>query len=70
LRWSETFEMKKNITVKKIQKKENNSFVPGSAEERLGYVWPLTEEVCGLGGKYDAKQRLQRHVVRIVRGES
>jgi len=41
--------------------------VPGTASERVGYVWSLTAETAGLSGKYNVEQRLQRHVVRFVR---
>jgi hypothetical protein len=47
-----------------------NSFVPGSAAERLAMVWPLTAEAFSLSGKYDVEQRLQRHIVRLVRRKS
>jgi len=44
--------------------------VPGTPGERMGMVWPLTVEAISIGGKLDAEQRLQRHVVRFVRSES
>jgi hypothetical protein len=62
--------MKKTITLTKINAKKDSSFVAGTAAERLGYVWPLTEELCGIGKKYDAKQRLQRTVINIQRRKS
>jgi hypothetical protein len=43
--------------------------VPGTPEERVALVWPLTAEVVSLSGKYDAEQRLQRHITRLVRNK-
>jgi hypothetical protein len=59
------------ITIIKKQLKDRNTcFVEGSAATCIGYVWPLTAEVAAIGGKYDVEQRLQRHVVRIIRRKS
>jgi hypothetical protein len=44
-----------------------NSYVPGTPAERIAMVWPLTVEAYSLSGKYDVEQRLQRHIVRLVR---
>lgn len=46
---------------------EPPSSVPGSPAYRVGLVWPLTVEAVSLSRRYDAEQRLQRHVVRLVR---
>jgi len=62
--------MKRTITLTKSNFNEKSSFVEGSAAQRLGYVWPLTEELCGLGNKYNAKQRLQRTIINIQRRKS
>ena len=62
--------MKRVITLKKKQLKNDDYYVKGSMAERIGYVWALTAEVCALGGKYDAQQRLQRHIVNIKRRKS
>ena len=57
--------MQRNITISKKPKKNDSAYVLGSAAQRIAYVWPLTAEVCAFGGKYDAEQRLQRHIVRF-----
>jgi hypothetical protein len=40
--------------------------VPGTPAERLALVWPLTVEVCALGGEFDAESGLQRSAVRVL----
>jgi hypothetical protein len=45
----------------------NSGYVPGSMSERVSLVWPLTREAVSLGKKYDAEQRLQRHIVKFFR---
>ncbi|MCL2069538.1 MAG: hypothetical protein FWH19_00950 [Treponema sp.] len=59
--------MDKSITIVKKTDGANNAFVPGSMEERVSMVWPLTCEVASLSKKYDVEQRLQRHIINIVR---
>jgi hypothetical protein len=57
-----------NITVSRRKLSESGPcFVKGTAEERFALVWPLTVEVVSLSNKYDPEQRLQRHIVRIIR---
>jgi hypothetical protein len=58
--------MKKTISIIKKEDDRKGFFVAGSASERLQYVWPLTEEIVSLGGKYDAQRRLQRNVTSIA----
>ena len=62
--------MDKVITVIHQSDHRNSGYVPGTAEERISMVWPLTCEVVSLGKKYDVKQPLQRHIVNIVRKKS
>ena len=62
--------MDKNITIIQKSDRRNSSFVPGTMEERISMVWPLTCEAVALGKKYDAEQRLQRHIVNIIRKKS
>jgi len=59
--------MNKTISVIRQSAPENTGFVPGSASERLALVWPLTEEAVSLSKKYDAEQRLQRHITRLIK---
>ena len=59
--------MDKTITVIRKNDKRNSGYVPGTAEERISMVWPLTCEVVSLSKKYDVEQPLQRHIINIVR---
>ena len=59
--------MNKTITVLQQSEPGNSGFVPGSMSERMAMVWPLTREAVFLGKKYDAEQRLQRHIVRLIK---
>jgi hypothetical protein len=61
--------MEKIISVRKLSE-SGNSRVPGSAADRLAMVWPLTAEAYSLSGKYNVEQRLQRHIVRLIRRKS
>jgi hypothetical protein len=58
-----------NKTVSVIQQSDpsNSGYVPGSMSERVSLVWPLTCEAVSLSKKYDVKQRLQRHIIKIIR---
>ena len=62
--------MNKTITVLQQSDHRNSGYVPGTMSERIAMVWPLTCEAVSLGKKYDAEQRLQRHIVRIDRQKS
>ena len=62
--------MEKTVTILKQNDKRNSGFVPGTMEERISMVWPLTCEVVSLSKKYDVKQPLQRHIVNIIRKKS
>ena len=45
----------------------NSGYVPGTKSERIALVWPLTCEAVSMSKKYDAEQRLQRHITRLIR---
>lgn len=62
--------MQKTLSIRKLSDDRNDGYVPGTPNEHIGYVWPLTVEVVFLSRKYDAEQRLQRHVTRLVRRKS
>ena len=62
--------MDKTVTVIKQTDKRNSGYVPGTKEERISMVWPLTCEAVSLSKKYNVEQPLQRHIVNIIRKES
>jgi hypothetical protein len=55
--------MNRKYTAKyRISDIQNDDFVPGTPEDRISLVWPLTREISSLSVKHDAERRLQRHV--------
>jgi hypothetical protein len=60
---------RKHTAIYRISDHRNDDFVPGTPEDRISLVWPLTREIVSLNEKYDAERRLQRHVTRLVRRE-
>ena len=61
--------MDKTITVIHKSDKKISGYVPGTMDERISMVWPLTCEVVSLSNKYDVEQPLQRHIINIVRNK-
>ena len=59
--------MDKTITVIRQTDKRNSGYVPGTKEERISMVWPLTCEAVSLSKKYNVEQPLQRHIVNIIK---
>jgi len=59
--------MDKTITVIRQSDRSNSGYVPGTGEERISMVWPMTCAAVSLGKKYDVEQPLQRHIVKIIR---
>ena len=70
----ETLARRRNATIRVTRladvKNEIEPPVSGTMEELMGLAWQLTVMTCELGGKYDAKQRLQRNIVRVIKPES
>ena len=62
--------MKKDIAVINKSAPDNSGYVPGSPDERIALVWPITREAVYLSKKYDVEQRLQRHITRLIRKKS
>ena len=62
--------MDKTITVIKQTENKKSGYVPGTGEERISMVWPLTCEIASLNKKYNVEQPLQRHIITIVRKKS
>ncbi|MCL2557105.1 MAG: hypothetical protein FWE09_01355 [Treponema sp.] len=60
-----TADPKKTFSIVPKSDRRNSGYVPGTSEQRILMVWPLTKEVVSLGKKYDPEQPLQRHIVNI-----
>ena len=60
---------RQHTTLGRMADHYDDDYVPGTPEERIRLVWPLTREITSLSAKHDAERRLQRHVTRLVRGE-
>jgi hypothetical protein len=57
---------RKKITIKK-QDKQDDSYMDGSPQERIAFVWELTAEIWSIRGAEHVKQRLQRNVTNLIR---
>jgi len=58
--------MDKSISIIAKSDCRNSGYVPGSMGERIALVCPLTCKAVALSKKYDVKQRLQRHIIRLI----
>jgi len=60
---------RKHTSIHRMTDHRNDDYVPGTPEDRISLVWPLTREIASLSVKHDAERRLQRHVTCLVRRE-
>ena len=60
---------RKHTILLRMTDRRNDDVVPGTPEDRIGLVWPLTQEISSLSKKHDAERRLQRHVTSLIRRE-
>jgi len=58
---------RKHTTIHRMTGHRNDDYVPGTPEDRIRLVWPLTQEIASLSAKHDVERRLQRHVTRLIR---
>ncbi len=59
------------LKVKHLKEQGSERDLAGTTPaERLAMVWPLTLEVWSFKEPTSAESRLQRHVVRLVKGKS
>jgi hypothetical protein len=58
---------RQTITKSALHDHADDNYVPGTIEERILMVWPITREVAALSPQHDVERRLQRDVVRVVR---
>jgi len=61
---------RKHTAIYRMTAPRDDTYVPGTLEDRIELVWPLTREITSLSVKHDAERRLQRYVTRLVRRES
>ena len=55
------------ITKSTLRLHADDNFVPGTIEQRVAMVWPITREIVSLSPQYDVERKLQRDVVRVAR---
>lgn len=60
---------RKHTAIYRISDRRNDDFIPGTPEDRISLVWPLTREITSLSEKHNAERRLQRHITCLVRRE-
>lgn len=60
---------RKRIAIYKMTDNPDVNYVPGTPEDRILLVWPLTKEIASLSVKHDVERRLQRHITRLIRRE-
>ncbi|HDP80642.1 MAG TPA: hypothetical protein ENN21_07355 [Spirochaetes bacterium] len=51
-----------------ISDMDDDGYVPGTPEYRIGIVWDITRDTWSFVKKEDAERRLQRDVTNIIRG--
>jgi len=60
---------RQTVTKSALRDHADDNYVPGTIEERILMVWPITREVAAFSPQHDVERRLQRDVVRVVRRE-
>ena len=45
----------------------DNDLVDAPPEVLVGFIWELTKEIYSLRGNFDAEQRLQRNITKLIR---
>ncbi len=50
-----------------LRNHEDDNFVPGSLDQRVLMVWPITKEIVSLSDRYDVERRLQRDAVVLIK---
>lgn len=55
------------ITKKSLSEEGIEAPIQASPGKLINMVWPLTKEVYSLNKKFNVKQRLQRHLVKLIK---
>ena len=58
---------RKHTAIYQMSDRRNDDFSPGTSADSIGLVRISTKEIISLSKKHNAKQRLQRHVIRFSR---
>lgn len=58
--------MQRNKTKLLKMTKDDDPFVDASPQELMDMMWELTAEAWSLTGTFDAEQRLQRNVTKLI----
>ena len=59
--------LNRNITLLKMADGEDECFMRASPRDRIAFMWPLTAELWSLSGDKRVKQRLQRHITKLIK---
>ena len=62
--------VKRQITSLKKGFDNDPGFMDASAEERISFMWELTQEIWSLKDKKGAQRRLQRHITALIKKPS
>jgi hypothetical protein len=60
---------RQTITKSALRDHADDNYVPGTIEERVLMVWPITREIAALDPHLDVNRKLQKDVIRVVRRE-
>ncbi len=54
----------------KLTEHQDDNYYDASMTERIGIVWPLTQEISSLSPQHNVEQRLQRHIGFLTKRRS
>lgn len=60
--------MRNQATLKEISKKDD-CYVNASAQERISFIWELTDELWAMKGADYVERRLQRNVTNLIKNK-
>jgi len=59
--------LNKSRTFLKKTTEQDDSFMEGTPQDRVSFVWELTAELWSLQGKENVERRLQRDTTNLIR---
>ena len=57
---------RKQVSIKKSFD-DGLEYVDAAPEERIAFIWELTQEIWSLKDETSAKRRLQRHITNLIK---